>query len=137
LKKKHKFATFSIVYSSDPNFSITADRSTLDNFTATREHSMMVVILQQLKWSYQFEWERIDQSHALKASGVTSNIHFVISRPGTNLSEARHRSATWGLETTGLQYSASWDRWSISWLFHANPKQYQRITFRYWLWLYL
>jgi len=27
---------------------------------------------------------RIDQSHAQKASGVTTSIHFVISRPGTN-----------------------------------------------------
>jgi len=29
--------------------------SRLDNFTSAREHSIMVVILQQLKWSYQFE----------------------------------------------------------------------------------
>jgi len=27
----------------------------LENFNAAREYSMMVVILQQLKWSYQFE----------------------------------------------------------------------------------
>jgi len=38
-----------------PNLLVTADRSTLDNFTAAREYSMLVVIFQQLKRSYLFE----------------------------------------------------------------------------------
>ena len=38
-----------------PNLSIIADRSSLDNFTEAQYDPMMVVILQQLKWTYQFE----------------------------------------------------------------------------------
>jgi len=51
---------------------VTADRSTLCNFTAVREHSRSSVSM-----------GRIDQSHAQKVSGVTTSIHFVISLPGT------------------------------------------------------
>jgi len=45
-------------FSSKPvvlNLFITGDRSTLDNSTAGREYSVMVVSFQQLEWSYQFE----------------------------------------------------------------------------------
>jgi len=55
-----------------PNPFVTADRSTFDKFTAARECSRNSVSM-----------GRIDQSHAQKASGVTSSIYFVISRPGT------------------------------------------------------
>ena len=40
--------------------------------------------------------------HAQKASVVTTDIHFVISRPGTN-------RAARGLETTGLEYASLLD----------------------------
>jgi len=43
----------------------------LDNFTAAREYFRNSISV-----------GRIDQSHAQKASGVTTSIHFVISLPG-------------------------------------------------------
>jgi len=43
-----------------------------DNFIAAREYSRNSVSI-----------GRIDQSHAQKASGVTTSIHFVILMPGT------------------------------------------------------
>jgi len=38
-----------VLYHSCPQFFVTADRTTLDNFTSTRDYSKMVVIIQQLK----------------------------------------------------------------------------------------
>ena len=88
-----------------PNVFVTADRSPLDNFTVAREYYVMVVIFQQLKSSYQFHrsgkaaacWRAAEThrlcsppilllettalTHAQKASGVTTRIHIVISRP--------------------------------------------------------
>jgi len=54
-----------------PNPLLSADRSMLDNFTATREYSCNNVSM-----------GRIDRSHAEKPSGVTTSTHFVISQPG-------------------------------------------------------
>ena len=50
---------------------VTADRPILDNLTAAREYSCHSVSM-----------GRTDQSPAQKASGVTTSIHFVLSRPG-------------------------------------------------------
>ena len=55
-----------------PNPFVTADRWKLDNFAETRAYSRNSVSMR-----------RIAQSHAQKASGVTTSLHFVISRPGT------------------------------------------------------
>ena len=38
-----------------PNLFVTADRSMHDYFTAAGQYSMMVVVFQQPKWSYQYE----------------------------------------------------------------------------------
>ena len=54
-----------------PNPFVIADRPTLDNFTAAREYSLNSVSI-----------GRIDQSHAQKAIGVITSIHFVTSRSG-------------------------------------------------------
>ena len=54
-----------------PNPSLTANRSMLDDFTSAREYS-----------SNRVSMGKIDQSHAQKASLITTSIHFVISRPG-------------------------------------------------------
>ena len=45
---------------------------------------------------------RTNQSHAQKASGVTTSMQFVISRSGINWSAARYRPAARDLETTVL-----------------------------------
>jgi len=58
-------------YAPASNPFVAADRPMLDNFTVAREYSCYSVCLR-----------RIDQSHAQKASGVTTSIHFVISRVG-------------------------------------------------------
>ena len=49
-----------------PDSFVTADRSMLDNFTAGREYSCNSVSV-----------GRFGQSHAQKASGVTTSVHFV------------------------------------------------------------
>jgi len=58
-----------------PNLFVTADQSTLDSFTAAREY-----------YRDSGSMESIDQSHAQKASGVTTCS--TISRPGTDWSGA-------------------------------------------------
>jgi len=52
-----------------PKLFVTVDWQTLDNFTLPQAGSSVSM-------------ERIDQSHAQKANGVTTNINFVISQPG-------------------------------------------------------
>jgi len=54
-----------------PNLFVTADRPVLDNYTAAQKYYRNSVSMR-----------RIDQSHAQKASGVTTSIHFAISPPG-------------------------------------------------------
>jgi len=53
-----------------PNTFVTADRSTLDKFTAAREYSCNSVSM-----------GRIDQSHTQKESGGATSMHFQISPP--------------------------------------------------------
>jgi len=54
-----------------PNPFVTTDRSMLDTFSPALEY-----------FRISDSMGRISQSHALKASGVTTSIRFVISRPG-------------------------------------------------------
>jgi len=65
-----------------PQLFVTADRSTLDSFTATREYVCSMTLSLYARNSVSIG--KTDQSHAQKVSGVTTSIHFGISQPGTS-----------------------------------------------------
>jgi len=75
-----------------PDLFATVDRSMLDSSTAAREYSdgcyFWTTEMKLPVWCARnsASMARIDQSHPQKARGVTTSVHFVISRPGTNLS---------------------------------------------------